>query len=120
MVCEKIYKKIAKKYIKRKCVLKKDMLSGNVLTVNDVPSTIITDCAFSYADISKDLLKIKNTCLANSVIQQFVYDPLINDLDLVLRYCHSILILDEGNAEQINTSDAIQNKSFKKLSGGYI
>ena len=66
----------AKKYIDNRAVLK--------LTVDDIPKTQITNTTFSFADIAKDVLSIEKKTFDNPVIQQFVVDPLINDLQLVL------------------------------------
>jgi hypothetical protein len=68
--------KFAKKYIDSRSVLK--------LTIDDIPTTQITNTTFSFADIAKDILAIEKKTFENPIIQKFVVDPLINDLQLVL------------------------------------
>jgi len=78
--CDKSCKrclKLAKKYINKKCVL--------LLTIVDIPKTIITNTTFSFSDIANDVLRIEERALSNKVIQQFVKDPLIYDPVLVAR-----------------------------------
>lgn len=95
----------------QKSLIAKSLAQQTPVLLLDEPSAYLDYVSrYEFFKMLRDLAEKKNKCILASS----------HDLDLVLRYCHSILILDEGNAEQINTSDAIQNKSFKKLSGGYI
>jgi len=43
-----------------------------------------------------------------------------HDLDLTLKYCNKLLIVNECNAELIPVSEARWNEGFKKIGGGYI
>jgi iron complex transport system ATP-binding protein len=43
-----------------------------------------------------------------------------HDLDLVLKYCTTILVVSNTSAEQVSVSSALQNESFLKIAGGYI
>jgi len=71
----KICLKKTKKYVREKCVLK--------LTIKDIPTKLITNTTFSFADIAKDILRIEERVYSNEVIQQFIKDPLIFDPVLI-------------------------------------
>ena len=43
-----------------------------------------------------------------------------HDLDLTLKYCNTILVVNNKNAEQLNVSSALQNESFLKIAGGFL
>ena len=43
-----------------------------------------------------------------------------HDLDLLLKYCDRLLVLADGNAELIAVSEALQNKNFMAIAGGYL
>jgi iron complex transport system ATP-binding protein len=43
-----------------------------------------------------------------------------HDLDLILKYCNKLLIVKDGFAQLITTTEAITNPAFKELSGGYL
>lgn len=43
-----------------------------------------------------------------------------HDLDLLLKYCHKLLLISNGNAELINVSEAKQNAAFLKIGGGFL
>jgi hypothetical protein len=72
--CKRCLKR-TKKYIDERCVYK--------LTYDDIPTNILTNTTFSYSDIAKDILKIEQKVFSNEVIQKFIKDPLISDLQLV-------------------------------------
>lgn len=42
-----------------------------------------------------------------------------HDLDLVSKYCHKVLIVEEQNQILVNTSDLHGNPAFQKITGGY-
>jgi hypothetical protein len=75
--CCKRCLKLSKKYIDERCVYK--------LTINDIPTNIITNTTFSFSDIAKDILKIEQKVYSNEVIQKFIKDPLIFDPVLINR-----------------------------------
>lgn len=43
-----------------------------------------------------------------------------HDLDLLLKYCHKLLLISNGNAELIDVSEAKQNAAFLKIGGGFL
>lgn len=43
-----------------------------------------------------------------------------HDLDLVLKYCSKILLVNDGSTELIETSEAQNNSAFQKIGGGFI
>ncbi len=43
-----------------------------------------------------------------------------HDLDLVLKYCKKLLVVNNNSAELISTSEALHHPVFKQISGGYI
>lgn len=43
-----------------------------------------------------------------------------HDLDLLLTYCHKLLVVDDGKTELINVKDARNNPGFMKIGGGFI
>lgn len=40
-----------------------------------------------------------------------------HDLDLVLRYCDELLIIDEGLVQQVSIAEARTNRAFRKIAG---
>lgn len=43
-----------------------------------------------------------------------------HDLDLLLKYCDNLLVLSEGTVELIKVSEALQNRQFMTIAGGYL
>jgi iron complex transport system ATP-binding protein len=43
-----------------------------------------------------------------------------HDLDLMLRYCTRLLIIDEGQMRQLSTDVARQDKGFQRLTGNFL
>lgn len=43
-----------------------------------------------------------------------------HDLDLLLKYCNKLLLMSDNVLELINTEDAPNNITFKKIGGGFI
>jgi iron complex transport system ATP-binding protein len=43
-----------------------------------------------------------------------------HDLDLVLKYCSSVIIFTENKAELISVTEALNHPAFVRLGGGYI
>jgi iron complex transport system ATP-binding protein len=43
-----------------------------------------------------------------------------HDLDLILKYCHKVLIISDGNVELISVSEVANNEGFKKIGGGFL
>jgi iron complex transport system ATP-binding protein len=43
-----------------------------------------------------------------------------HDLDLVLRYCSSLLIIDEGHMRHLSREDARSDAGFQRLTGNFL
>jgi hypothetical protein len=80
--CKKCLK-LTKKYVDKRCIYK--------LTIDDIPTNIITNTTFSFYDIATDVLKMKERVLSNDIIKQFIKDMNIIDPKLIF-LCNRILV----------------------------
>ena len=99
--CKKCLTKLDK-YLSKKCVLKYD--------ISDVPTDIITNTTFSLSDIAKDVIRVRETCLSNPMIQQFINDPLISDP----------VFVQKANRILVNISRNVVNDPATPPPDGYI
>jgi iron complex transport system ATP-binding protein len=58
----------------------------------------------------KKLCEEENKCILVSA----------HDLDLVLKYCGSVILFSDNKAEHISVDDALKNPAFLRLGGGFI
>jgi len=58
----------------------------------------------------KKLTEMENKCVLVSS----------HDLDLLVKYCTKLLVISAKSVELINTSEALENKTFLEIGGGFL
>jgi iron complex transport system ATP-binding protein len=43
-----------------------------------------------------------------------------HDLDLLVKYCTKLLVISAKSVELINSSEALENKTFLEIGGGFL
>lgn len=95
----------------QKTVIAKSLAQETPVMLLDEPTAFL-----DYASKHDLFLLLKN--LAEKENKSILVSS--HDLDLLLKYCHKLLVISNGNAELISVSEAKQNAAFMKIAGGFF
>lgn len=95
----------------QKTVIAKSLAQQTPIMLLDEPSAFL-----DYASKHELFILLKN--LAEKDKKCILVSS--HDLDLLVKYCTKLLVISENNIELINTSEALLNKGFIEIGGGYL
>ena len=95
----------------QKAVIAKALAQQTPALLLDEPSAYLDYASKHHLfGLLKDLCVQNNKCVLVSS----------HDLDLLLKYCHKLLLVTSSGIELIPVSEALANRNFKQLGGGFI
>ncbi len=95
----------------QKTVIAKALAQQTPLLLLDEPSAFL-----DYASKHELFLLLKKL----AEVQQKCVLVSSHDLDLLLKYCHKLIIVSDGKIEAIEVKDAKHNAAFVSVGGGFI